>query len=76
MFYICELHPYKQLEGSRAKFERDGSLLELDYYIHHVSDYMKAAKDAGFICEDLREWFDDDDKNQVPRLISFLFRRK
>ena len=76
VFYVCELHPYKQLAGSRAKFEQDGKLLELDYYIHHISDYTSAAKNAGFICEDLREWFDEDNRKQTPRLVSFLFRRK
>lgn len=76
LFYACELHPYKQLEGSRAKFEQDGKWQELDYYIHHISDYLNAGKEAGLICVDLREWFDEDDKKQTPRLVSFLFRKK
>jgi ubiquinone/menaquinone biosynthesis C-methylase UbiE len=74
-FYIGELHPYKQLEGSRAKFEMDGSLLQLDYFIHHISDYFSAANKAGFVCENLKEWFDTDDRNQTPRLVSYLFKR-
>lgn len=74
-FYICELHPYKQLQGSRAKFEQDGNLLHLEYFIHHISEFFSSARSNGFACDDLREWFDGEDKSQTPRLVSFLFRR-
>jgi ubiquinone/menaquinone biosynthesis C-methylase UbiE len=74
-FYICELHPYKQLQGSRARFEKDGDLLQLEYFIHHVSDYVEASIQNGFVCGNLLEWFDSEDRNQLPRLISFLFRK-
>ncbi len=73
-FYICELHPYKQLQGSKARFEKEGTFIELEYFVHHVSDYFDAAKKHGFACDRLQEWFDDD-RIQAPRLISFLFRR-
>jgi ubiquinone/menaquinone biosynthesis C-methylase UbiE len=73
--YINELHPYKQLQGSRAKFEKEGELLHLEYFIHQVSDYFDAATRHGFICEDLQEWFDGEDRNDIPRLLSFSFRK-
>lgn len=73
--YICELHPYKQLQGSRAKFELNGKLLELEYFVHHISDYFLCAKENGFICLDLQEWFDSENRNHIPRLCSFLFKR-
>ena len=75
-FYICELHPYKQLQGSRARFEKDGGIKQLEYFIHHISDYAASAKKYGFFCDDLKEWFDEEDKTQSPRLVSFLFRKK
>ncbi|MBS1731921.1 MAG: class I SAM-dependent methyltransferase [Bacteroidetes bacterium] len=74
IFYICELHPYKQLEGSRAKFEQSGQLIELEYFIHHISDFMASAKNK-FNCIELKEWFDDGNRNSTPRLISFLFQK-
>lgn len=74
-FYICELHPYKQLQGSRAKFEQDGNLLHLEYFIHHIADFFESSKRYGFVCDDLKEWFDSTDRSQTPRLISFLFRQ-
>jgi ubiquinone/menaquinone biosynthesis C-methylase UbiE len=76
LFYICELHPYKQLQGSRAKFEKDGNILHLEYFIHHISDYFNAALQNVFACDNLQEWFDTEDRSQTPRLVSFIFRRK
>ncbi len=74
-FYICELHPYKQLEGSRAKFEKDQKLIELEYFIHHITDFYAAATANGFQCIKLKEWFDDNNRINTPRLISFLFKK-
>jgi predicted TPR repeat methyltransferase len=73
--YICELHPFKQLQGSRAKFESGDTMIELDYYVHHLSEYFQAAKKYGFNCVDMQEWFDDDIRT-IPRLCSFVFELK
>lgn len=73
-FYVCELHPYKQYAGSKARFETAEGLQVLDCFVHHVSDYVKAATENGFTVAALQEWFDDDDRSQPPRLLSFLFR--
>ncbi len=75
-FYICELHPFKQYSGSKARFETDDGMHVLDCYVHHVTDYTDAAVAVGFSIERVDEWFDEDDRAQTPRLISFLFRRK
>ena len=74
-FYLCELHPYKQLQASRARFEHEGELIQLEYFIHHVSDYYSSAGKNGLSCVKLEEWFDDNDRTTVPRLVSFLFRK-
>jgi ubiquinone/menaquinone biosynthesis C-methylase UbiE len=75
-FYIGELHPFKQLQGSRAKFESEGETRYLEYFIHHISDYINFARKSGFSCFDLQEWFDDGNKTDIPRLVSYLFRRE
>lgn len=74
-FYICELHPYKQLEGSRAKFDAGNEWIELEYFIHHISDFYTAAIANHLQCIDLKEWFDNNKKTNTPRLISFLFQK-
>ncbi len=74
-FYLCELHPYKQLQASRARFEHEGQLIQLEYFVHHISDYFSAGEKRGLLCVKLEEWFDDNDRTTLPRLVSFLFRR-
>jgi len=73
-FYICELHPFKQYAGSKARFETDDGTQVTECFQHHVTDYTKAGFENGFAIERINEWFDDDDRTQVPRLISFVFR--
>lgn len=74
--YICELHPYRQLRGARARFEHEGDTLHLEYFIHHISDYLGAALKNGFICSGLQEWFDEENRNEIPRLVSYQFQKK
>ncbi|MDQ3278181.1 MAG: methyltransferase domain-containing protein [Bacteroidota bacterium] len=74
-FYICELHPYKQYSGSKARFETESGTQVLQCFVHHVSDYAKAAMKNGFSIETIKEWFDEDDRSNPPRLLSFLFRK-
>lgn len=75
-FYVCELHPYKQLQGSRARFEQGDQTVHLEYFVHHVSDFFSAAQKHGLTCLRLEEWFDDTDRNTTPRLVSFVFQRQ
>jgi ubiquinone/menaquinone biosynthesis C-methylase UbiE len=75
-FFICEYHPFRQYQGKGARFEQDGKEHLLEYFVHHISDFTEVAKHNGFILNDLREWFDDNDTTQMPRLVSFLFQKK
>ncbi|MGB7842713.1 MAG: class I SAM-dependent methyltransferase [Salinimicrobium sp.] len=73
-FYLCELHPLKQYKGSRAAFKtKDGVLIQPEAFVHHISDYLAAAKNGGFRLLELHEHFDDRPKENIPRLVSFLF---
>ena len=75
-FYICELHPYKQYTGSKARFESEAGLQVLECFLHHASDYFDAAITNGFVCKGLNEWFDEHDRTRPPRLLSFLFQKQ
>ncbi|MBF9222071.1 class I SAM-dependent DNA methyltransferase [Hymenobacter ruricola] len=75
-FYLGELHPFKQYLGSKARFETGTGVVELPCFTHHVSDYLAAARQHGFRCVELREWFDDDDKTTVPRILGLLFQKQ
>lgn len=71
--YVCELHPFKQYSGSKARFDSNEGVKVLECFTHHISDYMSAARGAGFSLAGFEEWFDDSDRAGVPRLASFLF---
>lgn len=74
-FYICELHPFKQYEGSKARFASEDGQKVTECFKHHVTDYTGAAMANGFSVERIDEWFDAEDRTTTPRLISFLFGR-
>ena len=74
-FFICELHPFKQYKGTKAKFEYGNKIVELEVFTHHVSEYINAAINNGFRVLELKEWFDNDDNSNIPRLISFVFEK-
>lgn len=73
--YVCELHPFKQYSGSKARFEAAGGEKILECFTHHVSDYTNAALISGFSIERIDEWFDGYDRSGMPRLVSLLFRK-
>jgi len=75
-FYFGELHPFKQYQGSKARFETGAGVFELECFVHHVSEFFAAAKNSGFDCLELREWFDDDDKAQIPRLLTMVLEKR
>jgi ubiquinone/menaquinone biosynthesis C-methylase UbiE len=75
LFFICELHPFKQYLGSKARFETANGIVELDTFIHHTAAYLQTAKRNNFKLLELKEWFDEDNKRKIPRLISFMFQK-
>ena len=76
LFYIGELHPFKQYQGSKARFDTGGGVYELECFVHHISEFYAAAKDNNFELVDLKEWFDEDDKTAIPRLLTMIFKAR
>lgn len=72
--YVGELHPFKQYTGSQARFEMQDKQVKLDCYLHHISDFIAAASDNGLSLIKLNEWFDDDNKTTIPRLLTLVFK--
>src|SRR3989304_4403582 len=72
-FFISELHPARQYLGSKAKYETETGIEELEVYVHHLSEYLQAAERNSFKLVKINEWFDNQPENEVPRLISFVF---
>ena len=73
--YIGELHPFKQYTGSKARFETAEGVQVLDCYTHHVSDFILAAKKHGLSIVNINEYFDDDNRNEIPRILTILLKK-
>jgi len=76
LVYLGELHPFKQYLGTKARFETENGTEVLPCFNHHISDFILAAKNAGFQIQDLSEFFDDDDKSGLPRILAILFEKQ
>lgn len=74
--YIGELHPFKQYAGSKARFMTDQGEQVVTCYTHHISELIAVAKKYDFKLYFLEEWFDDNDKTQIPRILTLLFQKK
>ncbi|MBK7407230.1 MAG: class I SAM-dependent methyltransferase [Saprospirales bacterium] len=66
LFYICELHPFKQYEGSKAKYQTEAGTVELEVYTHHISEFVGAALSNAFTLTELKEWFDPSENATPP----------
>lgn len=76
LVYIGELHPFKQFTGSKARFATEDGEQLVTCFNHHVTDFTTAAAMHGFELINMQEFFDEDDRNSLPRIICFLFRFK
>jgi ubiquinone/menaquinone biosynthesis C-methylase UbiE len=78
LFFLSELHPFRQLEGARAKFVRpeDGQVEPVRAFLHDVSDYVSAGLAARLSLQLLDEWRDAGaERNSVPRLLSMVWSK-
>ena len=75
LFFISEIHPFKQYMGSGAKYETETKSEKLKVFTHNITDYTSSAKSNGFELIEIKEWFDEKSDFTVPRLISFLFKK-
>jgi len=74
-FVVHELHPFKQYGGTKARFERGAEIVEVDVFVHHVSDFLSAAKRSGLTLQQLDERWHADDAEKPPRLLALVFER-
>lgn len=73
--YLGELHPFKQYAGSKARFNTEAGEQVVECYNHNVSDFIQAGKKAGLTLVDVEEYFDNNDRNAIPRILTILLRK-
>lgn len=73
VFYLSELHPYRQWEGTQANFEHEasGEHVVIEAFTHPTSAFVNEGIDAGFTVRRMEEWRGPDD--EAPRLLSIRF---
>ena len=74
-FLINELHPFRQYQGKKARFDRGEGMVEVPAFVHHISDFVNTASDHGLLLEKLNEWWHEQDQGKPPRIVSFLFEK-
>ncbi len=74
--YVGELHPFKQYAGTKARFETEEGLQIVTCLNHNISDFTQAAKQFGFEVLEVNEYFDENDKTNIPRILTLVFRKK
>jgi ubiquinone/menaquinone biosynthesis C-methylase UbiE len=75
IFLVNELHPFRQYKGVKARFERGDETVEVDAFVHHISDFIHAAEANGLKLSLFNEYWREEDTGKPPRLISFLFTK-
>jgi ubiquinone/menaquinone biosynthesis C-methylase UbiE len=73
--YIGELHPFKQYAGTKARFETSEGTQVVTCFNHAVSDFTHLSLPYGFTLEIVNEYFDDDDRTAMPRILALLLKR-
>ena len=72
--YIGELHPYKQYSGTKARFDTEDGQQIVTCYNHHISEFTTAAKNNAFDIVHVGEYFDENDRSKIPRILTLLLR--
>lgn len=76
LLLVCELHPLKQKEGSVARFvdKKTEKEIRLVSCYHSKNDFSNAGELAGFSKIEMKDWYDDTNKD-IPRLLSILLTK-
>lgn len=76
--FICEYHPYRQLEGKQARYidVESGEEKLIPAYLHQISEYVNLGLELGFELTNLGEWYDESNsaEDKSPRLVTAHFR--
>src|SRR5574341_356167 len=68
-FFINELHPFRQYRGTKARFERADTAVEVEAFVHHISDFTNTAAVKDLKLVTLNEYWHEADAGKPPRLI-------
>ncbi len=73
--YVGELHPFKQYTGTKARFDTKAGQQIVTCFNHNISDFTLSAKQNGFEIMNIAEYFDDNDRTIIPRILTLLLKK-
>lgn len=74
-FFVSELHPFRQYQGTQARFQRQNETTQIPAFVHHVSEFISAGESNQLVLSGMKEWWHPEDQNKPPRLVSFMFQK-
>ena len=75
-FMLNELHPFRQYEGKKARFDKEDDVTEVPAFTHHISEFVTAAFSNRLSLTNLDElWHKEDTRGKPPRIVSFVFKK-
>ena len=75
ILYIGELHPFKQYTGSKPRFDTESGEQIVTAFTHHITDFTEAANNNGLKTIEIKEYFDDNDRSTIPRILTLVFQK-
>ena len=74
-FFISELHPFRQYQGTQARFQRDQETTLIPAFVHHISDFIDGGAANKLALARMKECWHPEDQNKPPRLVTFMFQK-
>jgi len=75
IFLLNELHPFRQYGGSKAGFANGDDTVEVEAFVHHISDFIRVAEANGLKLAKFNENWHEEDHGRPPRLVTFVFEK-
>jgi malonyl-CoA O-methyltransferase len=75
-FFVSELHPFRQYQGTQARFQRNHETTQIPAFVHNVSDFIGAGEANKLALSGMKEWWHPEDQDKPPRLVSFMFQKR
>lgn len=75
-FFVSELHPFRQYQGTQANFRRNQETTQIPAFVHHISDFIEAAAANSLALAQMKEHWHPKDQGKPPRLVSFMFQKR
>ncbi len=74
-FLINELHPFRQYEGKKARFDKGEGVTDIPAFVHHISDFVNTASNNGLRLLKLNEQWHEQDQGKPPHILSLVFEK-